>query len=325
MESTEEKYKRVIIKNTFYYFEEEFEANYEKHIFAVKETILHLKNAVKENGCKKTTFEEFLQKKQNLGLKALLAITGFSNESLKRLITVIRIVNNNEVNTFTYRDKWDLEANNNDISEWGTEKIEKLVKTNEFFRKCLVNIFFDGSSNSFFRNTLPTFEFQKFSIEKLNFDINALIDTLARYKEKGSRAAKGNNNPEILIEKILNKYKIPYEKGDLAELISNVPDEKRTMDFIIPNKKNPLIIIESSFLVTTSSGQGDKSKTEINVDKLIKEHYPKSKFIGFIDGIGWYVRKNDLKKMVNAYEDVFTFHQDELNRFENLLKEIFQQ
>ncbi|MCL4280321.1 MAG: hypothetical protein KJZ60_11700, partial [Ignavibacteriaceae bacterium] len=80
-------------------------------------------------------------------------------------------------------------------------------------------------------------------------------------------------------------------------------------------------IIESSYLVTTSSGQGDKSKTEISIDALLKQHYPKSKFIGFVDGIGWYVRKGDLKRMVSAYEDVFTFHEDELRRFKELLKD----
>ncbi len=72
-------------------------------------------------------------------------------------------------------------------------------------------------------------------------------------------------------------------------------------------------------MVTTSSGQGDKSKTEISIDSLIKEHYPEAKFIGFVDGIGWYVRKGDLKRMVAAYEDVFTFHKDELARFKEFL------
>lgn len=56
----------------------------------------------------------------------------------------------------------------------------------------------------------------------------------------------------------------------------------------------------------------------------LKEHYPHAKFIGFVDGIGWYVRKGDLKRMVNAYEDVFTFHKDELSRFELLLTNTFK-
>jgi hypothetical protein len=322
MKTLDEKYMNVIQKNTFYYFDEEFEEKYETHIFSVKEAILYLKNEVSINGCKKEVFEDFLRRKKELGLKALLAISGFSNESLKRLITVIRIVDNEEINALVFKEKWLQEKENEEISEWSTSKIEKLVKENEYFRKGLINIFYEGSTVDFFKNTLPAFELQKFSLEKLNFDINALIDTLARYKEKGSRAAKGKNNPEVLIERILNNLEIPFEKGDLRELIDNAPDTKRTMDFIIPNKKNPLIIVESSFLATTSSGQGDKSKAEISVDTLIKQHYPGAKFIGFVDGIGWYVRKNDLKRMVGAYEDVFTFHKEELERFRQLIKEV---
>jgi hypothetical protein len=75
--------------------------------------------------------------------------------------------------------------------------------------------------------------------------------------------------------------------------------------------------MERSFLVTTSSGQGDKSKTEGNIKKLIAKYYPNAKFIGFIDGIGWYVRKGDLARMVAAYDDVFTFHKDEIERFKS--------
>lgn len=94
------------------------------------------------------------------------------------------------------------------------------------------------------------------------------------------------------------------------------------MDFIIPNKTDPKVMIESSYLATTSSGQGDKSKTEIQVDELLKEHYSHARFWGFVDGIGWYVRKQDLQRMVDAYEDVFTFHEAELERFKSQLLEV---
>lgn len=322
MKTTDEKYLNVIKNNTFYYHDEEFEEEYESHIFSVKEAILYLKNEVASKGCKKEVFEDFLKNKKELGLRAILAISGFSNESLKRLITVIRIVDDKELNQLVYKEKWCDDNCNDDISEWGTEKIGKLLSSNEYFRKGLTNIFYEGSTVGFFKKALPTFELQKFSLEKLNFDINALIDTIARYKEKGSRSAKGSNNPENIVENILKNMRISFEKGDLGELIDNVPDKKRKMDFIIPSKKSPLIILESSFLVTTASGQGDKSKTEISIDTLIKEHYPKAHFWGFVDGIGWYVRKNDLKRMVVAYEDVFTFNQTELARFERQIKKV---
>lgn len=91
------------------------------------------------------------------------------------------------------------------------------------------------------------------------------------------------------------------------------------MDFIVPNKSSPKLIIECSYSVTTASGMGDKAKTEKTVADYLRKNYPAIIFIGFIDGIGWYVRKGDLKRMISAYSDVFTFHKDELKRFEQLL------
>ena len=321
--TTENKFQTVIKKNTFYFFNPKFEEDYEGYINSLKETLLNVKNRVETEGLKKEIFEELILEKEN-GLRVLLALSGFSNEYLKRLTTIIRIVNYPELNKLVYKEKWYNETNSENINEWSDSTILKMIKKNKYFRKGLINIFFEGASIPFLADTIPLFELKKLSISKLKFEIPEMIDTLIRYKEKGSYSGKKQNNPEILVEEILNKLNIPFETGDLNELIVNAPDNKRTMDFIIPNKKNPIIIVESSFLATTSSGQGDKSKTEISIDSLIKRHYPKAKFIGFVDGIGWYVRKGDLKRMVTAYEDIFTFHKDELKRFEQLLRKTFR-
>jgi hypothetical protein len=323
MKSVEDKFTTVIQKNTFYFINQKFEEDYEGYINSLKETLLIVKNKVETEGLRKEIFEWLLKEKEN-GLRALLALTGFSNEYLKRLTTIIRIVDEPELNSLVYKDKWYKEKNPDNIHEWSDSTILKKIQSNEHFRKGLVNLFFEGASIPFLANTIPLFELKKLSISKLNFEIPELIDTIIRYKEKGSYSGMKGNNPEIVIAEILENLGLTYETGDLTELISNAPDNKRTMDFIIPNKKNPLIIVESSFLATTSSGQGDKSKTEISIDALIKEHYPEAIFIGFVDGIGWYVRKSDLKRMVTAYEDVFTFHKDELKRFEKLLIKTFK-
>jgi len=320
MKRTTENKFQTVIKNTFYFFNPKFEEDYEGYINSLKETLLNVKYRVETEGLKKEIFEELIFEKEN-GLRALLALSGFSNEYLKRLTTIIRIVDYPELNKLVNKDKWYNEDNPDNIKEWSDSTILKLIKENEFFRKGIVNIFFEGASIQFLADTIPLFELKKLSISKLKFEISEMIDSLIRYKEKGSYSGKKGNNPEIVVEEILNRLNISFETGDLTELIDNAPDNKRTMDFIIPNKQNPIIIAESSFLATTSSGQGDKSKTEISIDTLIKEHYPNATFIGFVDGIGWYVRKGDLKRMVTAYEDVFTFHTDELKRFERLLIE----
>jgi hypothetical protein len=251
-------------------------------------------------------------------LKALLTLTGFSNESLKRLITLSRIVDNPELDRLLYKKHW-LTDSSTDIKEWSDPKIAKLIRENAYFRKGIVNLFFEGSTVPFLVELLPLFELKKLNLAKLSFETPALVDTIVRYKEKGSYSGKADNNPELVIKELLRSMDIRFESGDLTDLFQHENTEKRTMDFIIPNKQDPKIIIECSFVVTTSSGQGDKSKTEINIQKLITRYYPQTKFIGFVDGIGWYARQKDLKRMVNAYDDVFTFHSDELNRFRNYI------
>jgi hypothetical protein len=209
------------------------------------------------------------------------------------------------------------------VSEWQTETHIKLVLNDEAFRKGIVNLAFDGASDAFLSQVLPPFELAKLSIRKLSFDIEPMIDTLVRYKEKGSYSAKQRNNAETVIRRILDKFQLKHKTGDLSKLFSDAHSQKRTMDFMIPDSANPRVVIESSYLATTSSGQGDKAKTEIQVRDLIKEHYPQAIFIGFVDGVGWYVRQGDLRRMVSAYDDVFTFHEDELLRFERFLTQVF--
>lgn len=325
MTNKENRFRTVIEKNTFYFFNKKFEERYEGYLNSIKEILLVLKNDIELNGLRKETFEKILYEKEN-GLRAILALTGFSNENLKRITTLIRVVGDEELGKLVLKDEWfeKKDISTEGIKEWSDTTIIKMIKENEHFRKGIINLFFEGATIPFLSKTVPLFELKKLSISKLKFEIPEMIDTLIRYKEKGSYSGKKENNPEILIEEILNELSIPFETGDLSELIEYAPDTKRTMDFIIPNKVNPKIIIESTFLVTTSSGQGDKSKTEISIDTLIKEHYPKAKFIGFVDGIGWYVRKGDLKRMVSAYEDVFTFHKDELKRFKKFMSVVFK-
>ncbi len=324
IKNAETKFNTVIQKNTFYFFNQKFEEKYEGYVNSLKETLLVVKNRVETEGLKKEIFEDLIQNKEH-GLRALLALTGFSNEYLKRLTTIIRVVDNTELNKLVYKEKWLKDTDTSNITEWSDSTIKRFIKENVFFKKGIINLFFEGASIPFLTSTIPLFEMKKLSISKLKFEIPEMIDSLIRYKEKGSYSGKKQNNPETKIAQIIEDIDLTYETGDLSELISNVPDNKRTMDFIIPNKNNPKVIIECSFLATTSSGQGDKSKTELSIKKLLLKHYPKAKFIGFVDGIGWYVRKGDLKRMVNDYQDVFTFHKEELNRFEKFLIETIKE
>ncbi|WP_205435963.1 DpnII family type II restriction endonuclease [Helicobacter suis] len=270
--------------------------------------------------CKEEIFVEFIQSHE-LGLEALLVLNALAHENLKRILTIARIVKDRELSKLLLLEEWEYTENEGEIKEWGNIKIKNLIRDNKGFARGLINLFFKGSSNPFLAKTLPLFELNKLNLLKINFEPHAMLDTLIRYRQKGSYSGSMANNPEVAIKEILKACEISFESGDLPLLSAHEGLKKRTMDFIIPNKENPQIIIESSFLSTTSSGQGDKAKTELAISHLIKKYYPKAKFVGFTDGIGWYVRKQDLKRMVEAYQEVFTFRVDELERFKVFVQE----
>ncbi|MCY4466639.1 MAG: DpnII family type II restriction endonuclease [Chloroflexi bacterium] len=318
-------YQRVLEKNTFYYFDDEVEEKYDAgHITAVTTILLNLREFVVSEGVKRAFFDDVLKKEH--GLTAILALNGLSLENLKRLTTVARAVNDPNLNELLQRKNWNIREGGNpkDVTEFSTDRIQKLVRTNDAFRAGLVNLFFEGASNTYLRRHFPPFHLKKLSIQKLGFSSDAILDTLVRYKEGGSHSGQKDTNADQMISAILDAYSIEYVSGVVLDRLRDTNDDTdRTMDFIIPNQEAPRIIIESSFVATTSSGMGDKAKTTIRNAQRISVHYPSALFVGFVDGIGWYVRKRDLRRITSAFHDVFTFHDDELQRFQKMLRDTF--
>jgi hypothetical protein len=148
MKTIEEKFHTIIEKNTFYFFDKEFAESYEGHLVTLKESLLLLKNEIETNGLRKEIFANFLNEKES-GLDALLSLTGFSIESLKRLITLIRVVDNTPLSKLTLKEEWCPKENLEDVKEWSTDTIKRKIKKEESFRNGLVNLFFEGATLSF--------------------------------------------------------------------------------------------------------------------------------------------------------------------------------
>lgn len=315
--SLDEKFNTVVSKNTFYFYNEDFEEYYEGYISSIAQNIFLLKNKMEREGLKESVLLEHITEVED-GIDAILTITGFSKESLQRLITFIRATDDKTLSQLVNKDFWPKEDFK---TEWDLYKIKSILKNNQKFAEGIVNLFFKGPTVPVIKNVLPLFEFKKLDINKFSFSIESLVDTIIRYKTKGSYKASREGNPEVVIEEILISQKLTFEKGKFR--IPGAGNIPRTMDFIVPNKTSPNLIIECSYSVTTASGMGDKAKTEKTVADYLKRNYPKVIFVGFIDGIGWYVRRGDLRRMVEVYDFVFTFSKDELERFKNLLTETF--
>jgi len=314
---TQNKFLIVLERNTFFFHNDKFEESYEGYIGSITSLLLLLKDRIEQvetNNQRKDVAVSFIRDNPD-GLNALLALSGLSRESLLRLITFIRVVDNPQLKKLVNFSKWGLKEGKFK-SEIREDYIVELIKKNKLVAMGIVNLFFEGNTLPILRQILPLFEFKKLNFSKLDFSPQSLLDTIIRYKTKGSYAAFEENNPTGFIREILDENGIEY---DVNQKLKNI---RRSIDFAIPNKNEPKVIIESSYVVTTSSGMGDKSKTEIQVARDIRKYYPKATFLGFVDGIGWYVRQGDLKRIVSAFDEVFTFRRMELKRFIEFIQNI---
>ena len=124
-----------------------------------------------------------------------------------------------ELNTLVYRDRWLREGKSDsseNIQEWGTGYIERRMSRDAFFRLGVANVFFQGATTEMLSEALPLFHLKKLSLSKLNFEMEALLDTLVRYKEFGSYNAKSETNPERVVERLLKEVDVGYTRGDLS-------------------------------------------------------------------------------------------------------------
>lgn len=115
--SNDYKFRTVIEKNTFYFYNSVFQEKYESYINSLNETLLVLNNEIDTRGLRKELIEDLLLENEN-GLRALFALTGFSNEYLKRLITVVRVAQDKNLSKLMHKEHWCIDHLNSEISEW---------------------------------------------------------------------------------------------------------------------------------------------------------------------------------------------------------------
>lgn len=306
--TNDKKLDIVLRRNTFFFHSEEFEERWEAYISSIANLLLLLKHELDEEKSikdKKRVIVDFMVGKQD-GLSAVLALSSISEEFLLRLVTFIRTIDDKDLNDLVNKDSFPQTPLD---KEWSKKNLFQLVRTNRDVAEGLVNLFFEGFSIPILREYLPLFELKKLNFSKLDFSIESLIDSIVRFSKRGSYKARTANDSARLLKEWLDGSNIPYKSN------IKVKNIRRRIDFAIPDQVNPKVVIECSYVVTTSSGMGDKAKTEMGVAEDIRRYYPNTMFIGFVDGIGWYVRKSDLEKLVSAFHNVFTFKHGERERF----------
>ena len=123
-----------------------------------------------------------------------------------------------------------------------------------------------------------------------------------RYKQTRGRAVRAQRRGaaleeavEELLRELQREIKLTYDKG--RNFVSRSGREAKA-DFMIPSYREPQIIIEAKGYEATGSKLTDVLG---DVLKILQAKDPETRFFVVTDGIGWYRRISDLKKLVEHH------------------------
>jgi len=184
--------------------------------------------------------------------------------------------------------------------------------------------------------TLKRFNLENCSTLKELFSNEAIVRRLIEdtYRSRMGNK-KGYSTETSILASIVEKYNIPYEAGELPILEqyfirqssdSDAKSRNPRIDLILPSKSNPKILIESTYQLTTASGQTKKIDANDSLFRAIKEYSMDSGqeviFINFIDGAGWKSRGfADVSRLVSSCDYAINFNN--LGHFEEIIKFYF--
>ena len=247
-------------------------------------------------------------------LKAFISLIGLSEERLKRVVSLVRYRFNGE----EFRTEWDI------------KRISKTIKANQDFRKMLVE-FFIGGRKSRIGIEMPLYYMRNFKLLDPEF-LEDLSDQ--KYVERilndneiqGKYSNEVGAHVERIIQNRLDNYKANTNRTLEYEIQKELPLLNKNIDFLIPNVDAPIILIESSYNITTGSGQSKRADQLVELFGILMRHNANHRenriiMLNYCDGFGWVGRQNDLNRIYDASD--FVFNQRSLNVLDEVLNEYF--
>ncbi len=261
---------------------------------------------------------DFLISKDNftpeLKLKAFISLIGLSEERLKRVVSLVR---------FRY-------YNEEFKSEWNVKRISNTIVSDQIFRNNLVE-FFIGGRNSNIGREIPLYYMRNFKLQEVDF-----INDLKHYKyverilnDNGIQGKYSNEvgaHVEKIIQSKLEQYKSTSNEKLVYEMQKEFPLLNKNIDFLIPSVHSPVILIESSYNITTGSGQSKRADQLVEFYGILMKHNANHRnnkilMLNYCDGFGWVGRQNDLYRIYDASD--FVFNQKTLHVLDDVLNEYY--
>jgi len=247
-------------------------------------------------------------------LKAFVSLIGLSEERLKRVVSLLRYRHNDE----DFRSEWDV------------KKISKTLQNDESFRTLLIE-FFIGGRNSKIGVEIPLYYMRNFKLTDPGFISNLkdhkYVERILNDNEiQGKYSNEVGAHVERIIQSRLENYKANINKTLKYEIQKEFPLLNKNIDFLIPSVNAPIILIESSYNITTGSGQSKRADQLVDFYSTLMRHNANHRanriiMLNYCDGFGWVGRQNDLHRIYEASD--FVFNQRTIDILDEVLNEYY--
>lgn len=247
-------------------------------------------------------------------LKAFVSLIGLSEERLKRVVSLLRYRYNNE----EFRTEWDV------------KRISRTLQTDLQFRNIMIEFFLKGR-NSRLGREIPLYYMRNFKLSDPQF-INDLTEYsyVERILNDNEIQGKYSNEVGAHVERIIKNKLDLYRENSNNALLYEMQKEfsllNKNIDFLIPSVNSPIILIESSYNITTGSGQSKRADQLVEFYGALMRHNANHRanriiMLNYCDGFGWVGRQNDLHRIYDASD--FVFNQRNLNVLDDVLNEYY--
>ncbi len=245
-------------------------------------------------------------------LKAFVSLIGLSEERLKRVVSLVRFR--------FYQEDFK--------SEWTVNQISRKLITDKGFKDLMIEFFIDGR-NSQIGAEIPLYYMKNFKLTDQEF-----ISELRNYKYverilndneiQGKYSNEVGAHVERIIQTKLEDYKEHINATLQYEIQKEFPLLNKNIDFLIPSVNSPIILIESSYNITTGSGQSKRADQLVEFYGTLMRHNANHRankiiILNYCDGFGWVGRQNDLHRIYDASD--FVFNQRTINVLDVVLNE----
>jgi len=257
---------------------------------------------------------------ENIGYTILLSVMGISREKMKNVIIPF------------------YQA----FSIIGKPTIKKIL-SNRDLKNELINILIDGDTNLELNSilngdytTLSRFSLHEYNSLRELFESRKIVkreleDTYcSRVQNK-----KGYSTETNILASIVHELNLKYEAGEVPCLEAYFPrtstegdsrSRNPRIDLVIPSLANPKILIESTYNLTTASGQTKKVDANDSLYRAIKAYNNATGdeiiFINFVDGGGWKSRGiSDVSRLVSSCD--YAVNYNNLDLLKEVLKYYF--